>query len=352
MTDAIYEESRIYPTDRRAQKELCALLEKEGIRRDGNLEYTLGLYDQEGRLAATGSYYKNTLRCLAVDSAHQGEGLLNRVVSRLVELKAEQGDLHLFLYTKCDKAPFFVDLGFREIARVEGLTVFMENRREGFARYLAGLRGETPRSSARTAAAIVMNANPFTLGHRWLVEQAASRCGILHLFVVTEDSSLVPFAARERMVREGTADLKNVVVHRTESYMISSSTFPSYFIKDQEDVILAQARLDLRVFTAIAKELGIVARYVGEEPFSQVTAAYNRVMKEELPKAGIQCVEIPRKEQEGTPVSASRVRQLIHDGRMEEIRPLVPETTWQFFRTPEGERVAEAIRKAGEVVHY
>ena len=73
MTDAIYEESRIYPTDKRGQRELCALLEKEGIRRDGSLEYTLGLYDQEGQLAATGSYYKNTLRCLAVDSAHQGD---------------------------------------------------------------------------------------------------------------------------------------------------------------------------------------------------------------------------------------------------------------------------------------
>ena len=117
-----YEEARIYPTDKRGQRELMALLEKEGIRRDGNLEYTLGLYDGDYRLIATGSCYKNTLRCLAVDSAHQGEGLLNRVVSRLMELKADQGDLHLFLYTKCDKAPFFADLGFGEIAREDTLS--------------------------------------------------------------------------------------------------------------------------------------------------------------------------------------------------------------------------------------
>ncbi len=273
------------------------------------------------------------------------------MVSRLMELKADQGDLHLFLYTKCDKAPFFADLGFGEIARVEGLTVFMENRRGGFARYLSGLKGDC-REAAGDHAAIVMNANPFTLGHQWLVEQAAAQCGLLHLFVVTEDASLVPFSVRERLVREGVAHLPNVLVHQTGSYMISSSTFPSYFIKDEGDVIQAQARLDLQVFKAIAATLGISARFVGEEPFSQVTAVYNQIMAEELPKAGLRCVILPRREEKGQAISASRVRQLIHDGRLEEIRPLVPESTWQFFQTPEGAQVTEAIQRAGEVVHY
>lgn len=354
MTDAIYEESRIYPTDKRGQRELAALLEKEGIRRDGNLEYTLGLYDQEGRLVATGSYFKNTLRCLAVDSAHQGEGLLNRVVSRLMELKADEGDLHLFIYTKCDKVPFFRDLGFGEIARVEGLTAFLENRRDGFSRYLAQLRAQCQgrEETAGVSAAIVMNANPFTLGHQWLVEQAAAQCDLLHLFVVSEDASLVPFSVRERLVREGVAHLPNVLVHQTGSYMISSSTFPSYFIKDEGDVIQAQARLDLQVFKAIASALNISARFVGEEPFSQVTAVYNRIMAEELPKDGIRCVILPRREEGGAPISASAVRQRIHDGDLEGIRSLVPESTYRFFLSPEGEKVVGAIRKASEVIHY
>ena len=143
-----YEEARIYPTDKRGQRELMALLEKEGIRRDGNLEYTLGLYDGDYRLIATGSCYKNTLRCLAVDSSHQGEGLLNHIVSRLVEHKAQEGVFHLFLYTKCDKVPFFRDLGFAEIARVEGLAAFLENRRDGFASYLSGLKKEIGENGA------------------------------------------------------------------------------------------------------------------------------------------------------------------------------------------------------------
>jgi [citrate (pro-3S)-lyase] ligase len=348
-----YEESRIYPTNKRAMAEYCALLEKEGIRRDGNLEYTLGLYDSDYRLVATGSYYKNTLRCLAVDSSHQGEGLMNRVVSRLSDLEAQRGIFHLFLYTKCDKVPLFRDIGFAEICRVEGLVAFLENRRDGFANYLAQLQKEQPADAAgKKQAAIVMNANPFTLGHRWLVEQAASQCDLLHLFVVTEDASLVPFQVRYQLVKEGVADIPNVLLHQTGSYMISSSTFPSYFIKDAGDVIQAQARLDIQVFKKIASALGISARYVGEEPFSQVTAAYNQVMAEELPKDGIDCVVIPRREEGGQPISASAVRQLIHEGRLEEIRPLVPDSTYRFFLTPEGEKVAEAIRSATEVIHY
>lgn len=350
-----YELSRIYPDDKRRQKELAALLEKEGIRRDGSLDYTLGLFDAEDRLVATGSYYANTLRCLAVDSRHQGEGLLNRVVTRLTELKAEQGVLHLFLYTKCDKAPFFRDLGFSEISRVEGLVAFLENRRDGFSRYLSALKKETAARAVpenAVQAAIVMNANPFTLGHRWLAEEAAKRCDFLHLFVVTEDASLVPFSARYQLVKEGVSDLPNVILHQTGSYMISSSTFPSYFIKDEGDVIRAQARLDLQVFKAIAAALGISARFVGEEPFSEVTSIYNGIMKEELEKSGLCCNILPRKEEGGRAISASAVRQLIHDGRLPEIKPLVPESTYRFFLTPEGQRVAAAIRAAGQVVHY
>ena len=329
-----YEEARIYPTDKRGQRELMALLEKEGIRRDGNLEYTLGLYDGDYRLIATGSCYKNTLRCLAVDSSHQGEGLLNHIVSRLVEHKAQEGVFHLFLYTKCDKVPFFRDLGFAEIARVEGLAAFLENRRDGFASYLSGLKKEIGEQAGKQQAAIVMNANPFTLGHQWLVEQAAARCDLLHLFVVTEDASLVPFSVRYRLVQEGVAHLPNVMVHQTGSYMISSSTFPSYFIKDDGDVIQAQARLDLQIFLRIAAALGI--------------------MKEELEKNGLSCIILPRKAQGDAPISASAVRRLIHSGDLEAIRPLVPESTYRFFLSPEGEPVVQAIRAAGEdqVTHY
>ncbi len=344
-----YTVSAISRRDRLGMEQVDALLEREGIRRDGNLDYTCGVFDEDDRLAATGSTFGNTLRCLAVDSAYQGEGLMNLLVTHLVERQAERGNFHLFVYTKCRTAKYFRDLGFYEIARVEGQVSFLENRAGGFAGFCRRL--EKDRRPGKSAA-IVMNANPFTLGHRYLVERAAAENDNVHLFLLSEDASLVPFSARKEMVLKGTRDLKNVICHDSGPYIISAATFPSYFLKDQEAVILGHARLDLALFPPIARALGVTARYVGEEPRSLVTGLYNRVMAEELPKAGIDCVVLPRKTLGEVPISASDVRKAIHDGHLEQIRELVPESTWDYFHSPQAEAVLRAIRLSGETVHY
>jgi [citrate (pro-3S)-lyase] ligase len=344
-----YSLSRIFPSDRRGQAELDRLLTGEHIRRDPNLDYTVGLYDSNHKLVATGSTFGNSLRCLAVDSRYQGEGLMAQVVSHLVSRQMTQGHSHLFIYTKSDKTAIFGDLGFYEIARVEGEVAFMENRRTGFADFLSGLSAQR---RAGQCAALVMNCNPFTLGHRHLVEQAAAQNDWVHLFVVSEDASLFPFADRFALVKAGCAHMPNVILHETGSYMISSAVFPSYFLEDDESAIAVQARLDLQLFGSIARSLGVTRRYVGDEPFSKVTGLYNRIMADELPAAGIDCIVIPRKEQDGLAISASHVRQLIKEGPIEAIRPLVPPTTYDYFFTEAGQAVVDKIRTANNVIHY
>ena len=344
-----YTLSQVSPTDKTTLAEIDALLQKEGIRRDGNLDYICAMFDEEGDVIGTGSCFGNTLRCFAVSSTHQGEGLLNQIVTHLIEVQCARGNLHLFLYTKVKSAKFFGDLGFYEIARVEDTLVFMENRRDGFSSYLRRL--EKTKTEGRSAA-LVMNANPFTLGHQYLVEKAAAACDTLHLFVVSEDASLVPFAVRKRLVTEGVKHLPNVILHDSGPYIISNATFPSYFLKDEAAVIDGHARLDLAVFTKIAKALNITARYVGEEPTSQVTGLYNKVMEEQLPKAGIDCIVVPRKEAGGRPISASTVRQCLQSGDWDTLETLLPQTSLDYFRSPEAAPILERIRKAGNVVHY
>ena len=342
--------SEIRPTDKRSQKQFDSLLQKEGIRRDNNLEYIAGLYDSEYNLLGAGACFANTLRCLAVDSEHRGEGLMAPIVTHLINYQFDRGNSHLFLYTKCENADIFAALGFYEIARVENEVLLMENQKNGFSgRFLENIRSQ--RKPGKTAA-LVMNCNPFTLGHRYLIEQTASENDVVHLFVVSEDASFFPFADRYNLVKEGCSDLSNVILHKTESYMISSAVFPSYFLKDEMAAIEAQAKLDLAIFTQIAEAAGITRRYVGHEPFSVVTGKYNEIMRSKLPMAGIECTVLPRKEHGGAPISASSVRKLLQDGRIEDAKALVPETTYRYFFTESGLEVIEKLRKEKDVVHY
>lgn len=343
-----YSISQVFPSDKRSLTQIDALLHREGLIRDGNLDYICGMYDEEGQIIATGSCFGQTLRCFAVDREHQGEGLLNSIVSHLMEVQFARGNSRLFLYTKPASAKFFGNLGFYEIARVEGTLVFMENRRNGFANYLKALEKT---KTGGISAALVMNANPFTLGHQYLAEQAAAACDTLHLFVLSEDVSLVPFAVRKRLVEAGTKHIPNVVLHDSGPYIISNVTFPSYFLKDEEAVMEGHARLDLAVFTKIAQALNITARFVGEEPTSHITALYNTVMAQELPKAGIACHILPRKEAAGQPISASTVRAALQVGDFQALEAMLPKTTLAYFRSPEAAPVLDAIRKAENVRH-
>ncbi len=358
-----YSITSVGPSDRYMRERVDALLIKEGIRRDANLDYTAAMLDDDYQVIATGSCFGNTLRCMAVDSSHQGEALMNDIVSHLIEYQYSRGNYHLFLYTKCNSAKFFGNLGFTEIARVDGQIVFMENRRTGFESYLKRLTDETSEqlsalqlpgemSSAQKISALVMNANPFTLGHQYLAETASKASNLLHIFIVSEEQSLVPFAVRKKLVMEGTSHLKNVIYHDSGSYIISSATFPAYFQKDDAAVIESQARLDLAVFRRIADKLGISARFVGSEPTSVVTGAYNEIMSSELPKAGIDCHILERKEAAGKAISASTVRKALQEDDLELVKTLVPESTYRFFTSAEAAPVIAAIKRAGNVVHY
>ncbi|WP_197073456.1 [citrate (pro-3S)-lyase] ligase [Clostridium polynesiense] len=336
-------EKRMFLDDIEDRKALELLLTEEGIKLDKNLEYTVGIYSGE-RLIGTGSFFKNTLRCLAVSREYQGLGLMNRIASHLMNEEYQRGYTHIFLYTKGGAAETFKDMGFYEIERIKDVLVFMENRKNGIREYAEGLYAD--KVVGDSIASIVVNANPFTLGHQYLIEKAASENDVLHVFVVSEEASVVPASVRYELVKQGTKHLKNVVLHKSGDYIISHASFPSYFIKEEESVVRLHAELDIRIFADyIAKSLGIRRRYVGEEPFDEVTRTYNEVMKESLEERGIECIIIPRFLKYGEAVSASRVRRYIRENNLESIKDLVPYTTYDYFKSREGKALIEKIKK-------
>ena len=349
-----YSIGKILPTDTASLAAIDQLLIDEGIRRDRHLDYTCAMFDDEMNIIATGSCYNNTLRCLTVSHEHQGEGLMNQIVTHLINIQMEQGNNHLFLYTKYCSAKFFSSLGFQEIVRIPNQIVFMENKRNGFQHYLTKLQSavkKTERLSPKIAA-LVMNCNPFTLGHQYLIEKAAAENDVVHLFMLSEDCSFFPYEVRKKLIQAGIAHLSNVVLHDSDSYIISQATFPSYFQKDEDAVIQSHIAIDLQIFTRIAATLGIQRRYVGDEPFSHVTQIYNQAMQQKLPEHGIECIIVNRKTIDGQAISASSVRQAIQQQNWNLIKSLVPQSTFDFLMSDKATPIIKKIQQSKEVIHY
>ncbi|MDR0454215.1 MAG: adenylyltransferase/cytidyltransferase family protein [Deferribacteraceae bacterium] len=205
-----------------------------------------------------------------------------------------------------------------------------------FNEYLKGLHDiKTISHSYRVCGAVVMNCNPFTNGHRYLIEQASQRVDFLYLFILEEDKSFFPFKERYALVCNGVHDLKNVKVLPGGKFIISSLTFPGYFTKEEvhnKKDSSSDISVDLNLFGShIAPALGISVRFAGSEPFCTVTKQYNEAMRNLLPVYGIKFVEIERVRHDGGFISATNVRELIKSRDRNKIKELVPEVTYKYI---------------------
>lgn len=329
------------------------LLASAGLSMPAGCDYGLGYYE-DGLMFACGFLAGNVLCGFCVAPAAQGSGVSTAILSRLVLHGKQQGLSHFLIFTKAGEAEKFAAAGFSLIART-GQAALLEQGRPDYADWLAATRGHMAQfvqpdvsPDASDAAqpvvpplgAIVMNANPFTRGHAYLADTAAAACARLLVFVVQEDVSVVPFAVRFRLVREGLAHLPNVLVLPAGPYMVSRASFPAYFTADEARGSV-HAGLDCAIFaTRIAPDLGISIRFVGTEPFDPVTRQYNAVMAREFARTGLTLREIPRLESAGAAVSASRVRALLRgsagEAQWRELETLLPTVTFDFLRSEQG----------------
>lgn len=187
-------------------------------------------------------------------------------------------------------------------------------------------------SKEATIGCIVMNCNPFTLGHLYLIEYAQKQVDFLYLFILEEDKSFFSFKDRINMVKEGTKHLKNTFVFSSGSFIISSTTMPGYFEKDTLQDVILDATTDLHIFAStIASSLNIKVRFAGKEPIDKFTNQYNQAMKQLLPQYGIRFLEIERKQLDTQVISASLVRLHLKNKQFDEIKKLVPISTYNYI---------------------
>ncbi len=302
------------------------LLLSAGLTPEEQPAQTVLLWDDD-TLAATGSRQGNLLKYLATDPCYQGQGLLAKILTVLRQEAFQEGHRHLFLYTKPQNEQLFTPLLFYPVAATNSV-LLMEDQKDGIRTFL-----ETLPQAETESGAVVMNCDPFTLGHRHLIETAAADCKHLYVFVLSEDKSFFSYEDRMNMVKAGTAHLPNVTVLPSGPYLISAATFPTYFLKDRDSAEKVHCQLDIAVFTQhYAPSLRITRRYVGTEPLSPMTAEYNRVLTETLPHHGIELMQISRKEVGETPVSASAVRAALERKDWDTVKQLVPKTTLDYLQ--------------------
>ncbi len=323
-----------------------AFLSANGLRLAQLDRYVVVTRDEDGdEILAGGGLDGNVIKCVAVSESARSEGLMNILVSRLIAIAREEGRESVKAFTKPENEGIFKSLGFGLLASAPK-AILMENGRGGlpeYKKYLASL------ARPGRNGAIVMNANPFTKGHRYLVEQAASLVDNLYVIVVREDRSRFPYVERKAMIEAGCTGLDNVVVCEGSDYAISAATFPTYFLKKLDDATDTQIALDLDLFVNhIAQPLGVTVRFAGSEPEDALTRRYNELMAEILPGTSvavvrqawrpIDFVEIPRLEQKGKPLSATALRLALDEGGFKEAMEYIPKSTVPYLVADLAER--------------
>ena len=368
------------PTTPRQRQRIEAFLKRNALRID-DMNYYAAVLDDDGEMIAGGGLKDDVIKCVAVDDAHKGEAIANTLVSHLISHANQEGYGCIKLFTKPKNRQLFESLSFRLLAEapeailmetgIGGISNTVETLKkikeesEKYKEYnkeckedskeckedskeckevgktnlntsylnTSYLNTTTPQHLNTTpprGGVVVMNCNPFTLGHRYLIEQAAKQVERLYVMVVREDCSLFAYTERKAMVEQGVADIENVSVIDGSDYAISRATFPTYFLKRLDDAADTQMLLDLDLFRRhIAPALGAEVRFVGTEPTDELTRRYNELMMESLGKDHV--VQIPRLENGGVAVSASRVRRAMESNSLKEAAQLVPPTTLPYI---------------------
>ncbi len=342
----------LHPTIPRQRRQIEMFLQTNGLRYD-DVDYYAAIVDESSdEMIAGGGLKGSVIKCVAVADGHKGEAVANVIVSHLIAKANAEGCQCVKLYTKPDNRQLFESLSFRLIAESPN-AILMETGVGGIEKYSEELRvkseelrvkseelgvkseelknDESVVSNARKPiGVIVMNANPFTLGHRFLVEQSSELVERLYVVVVREDCSMFSYNERKAMVSQGVRDIGNVVVVDGSDYAVSAATFPTYFLKQLSDATDTQIILDLDLYCRrIAPALGATIRFFGSEPTDPLTRRYNELMHQQLGEEHVH--EIQRKQQEGSAISASRVRKAMMEGCIWDAIQLVPPTTIPYI---------------------
>lgn len=321
----------IFPSIPSARRRWERLLDDSNLVVTDMPEYIVGAFDNDDNLIGTASLDGNIIKYVAIEPNHRGEAIANSLLSHIISTAGSKGIFNLTIFTKPEYAPLFTNLSFNIIGQSD-TSVMLENSLSPLNRYKDYLKASAAEANPNRlpVGVIVMNANPMTEGHLHLIRESASKVG--HLFIIPladNPKTLFSYDSRQKAIKKATGEFGNVTVLEGSNYCISRATFPSYFIKEINQLTDSHIRLDLDIFTRhIAPALSATVRFFGEEPNDMLTARYNELMKELLPAKGIEAVEIPRlRDDDNIVISATRIRKALNEGKLHPLFRIVPIAT-------------------------
>lgn len=294
-----------------------------------DVDYFAGVFRlEEYEILACGGLKENLIKCIAVNEELKGFGLSNRLISHLISVANSNGYSTIRVFTKPTNKDIFTSLGFNLLASSEK-AILLENNSLQLNNYLNYLSKHCKQG---INGCIVMNCNPFTLGHQYLIEQSAQKVDNLYIIPVKEDVSMFSYSERKMMIEEGTKHIENVIILEGSDYAISKTTFPTYFLKDINDSTDSYITLDLDIFCKlIAPALNIKYRFIGNEPKDLLTNRYNTLIHQILEQNNIKVLETKRLEKDNCVISASVVRNQVTKNSFRRLKNLVPKTIFSFL---------------------
>ncbi|MGL5124306.1 MAG: [citrate (pro-3S)-lyase] ligase [Fusobacteriaceae bacterium] len=326
-------------------QEVKLFLKNNDLNFDVTCDYTIVLRDENEIILGTASKTKNILKCFAIDLSVRGLGISGQLITNITNKMFEEGFTSSFVFTKTENEDLFLGMGYKKIVNTDKVSL-LEIGTENIEKILNKIKSDYSLEEKKERAMLIMNCNPFTLGHKYLIEKAALENEEVLVFVVEEDSSVFSFKTRIELVRKGCANMGNVKIIKGTQYLISQLTFPNYFLKQDDDSLLEYTKLDVMIAgKIICPKFNIKKRYIGEEPFCPMTSKYNETIKELFPKFGIEVIVVKRKEQNNKAISATEVRKALALEEIEKIKKLVPETTFEFLISSQGKKIGEKIKK-------
>ncbi|MGL5544247.1 MAG: [citrate (pro-3S)-lyase] ligase [Cetobacterium sp.] len=330
------------------KSELKEFLAKFDLTFDETIDYSLVIRKDE-EIIATASKSKNIIKCFAIDNSLRGEGVTNTLVTTLLNKSFDEGIFHSFVFTKPSNEDIFKGVGFKSISKTDKVAL-LEIGMNSIDKTINKIKAQLSWKENDNNGLLIMNCNPFTLGHQFLIEYASKEMDNVLVLVVEENRSSFSFKDRINLVQKGTSHLSNVTVLPSSEYVISSATFPNYFLRKEDDSLIEFMKLDTLITAEhFCSKLNISTRFVGEEPFCKVTQKYNETMIDTFRKFNLNVSIIPRKEMGEIAISASRVRELLKANKIEELKFLVPQTTFDYLISEKGKEIAERIKNSNSV---